>query len=103
MHQKIVQEIFGDAQIMLTLGTYSHVLPEAQAVETVNGLLGGCARRNLMQSESLRTRNRATPELIATGRRARLASNGLRQAGQHAASRDPRGAPRFLPKRRGRN
>jgi hypothetical protein len=39
MHEKSVQEIFGGAQIMLTLGTYSHVLPEAQAeaVEAVNG------------------------------------------------------------------
>jgi len=84
VHQKIVQEIFGDAQIMLTLGTYSHVLPEAQAeaIEAVNGLLGGCAWRNLMKSESLRTRNSATPELIATRRRARSASNGLRQSGQ---------------------
>ena len=81
---KIVQEIFGDAQIVLTLDTYSHVLPEAQAevVEAVNGLLGGCAWRNLMKSESLRTRNSATPELIATRRRARSASNGLRQSGQ---------------------
>ncbi len=65
MYQKIVQETFGDAPFMLTLGTYSHVLPEvqAEAVEMVNGLLGGCARRNLMKSksESLRTRNWATP------------------------------------------
>jgi hypothetical protein len=39
MHEKSVQEIFGDAQTVLTLGTYSHVLPEAQAeaVEAVNG------------------------------------------------------------------
>jgi hypothetical protein len=82
VHQKIVQEILGDAQIMLTLGTYSHVLPEAQAevVKAVNGLLGGCARRNLMKSESLRTRNYwVTPELIVI-RSAKLASNGLRRA-----------------------
>jgi hypothetical protein len=39
---------------MLPLGTHSHVLPEvqAEAVEVVNGLLGGCAQRHLMKSES---------------------------------------------------
>lgn len=71
VRQKIDQEIFGDAQIVLTLGAYSHVLPEAQAeaVEAMNGLLRGCAGRNLMKSESLRMRNWATPELIAPRRR----------------------------------
>jgi hypothetical protein len=88
----MVPEIFGDTQIMLTLGTYSHVLPEAQVevVEAVNHLLGGCARRNLMNSESLRMRNWATSELIGTRRRARSASNGLRQAGERLVARTAR-------------
>lgn len=76
MHQKIVQEVCGHAQITPTLGTYSHVLSEAQAVEAMNGLLGGCAQRNLIKSAS--SCGHGT-ELIAT-KRARLASNSLRRA-----------------------
>ncbi len=43
VHPKIVHEILGHAQISMTLGTYSHVLPgmQGKAVKAINGVLGG--------------------------------------------------------------
>ncbi len=40
-HPKVVQDLLGDAQIALTLDTYSHVLPDMQAgaVDAMNDVL----------------------------------------------------------------
>lgn len=42
VHPKIVQELLGHSNISLTLGTYSHVLPnlQAEAAAQMQGLLG---------------------------------------------------------------
>ncbi len=42
VHSKIVQEMLGHASIMLTLDTYSHILPDIQneAAEKMDGLFG---------------------------------------------------------------
>lgn len=55
---RVVQELLGHADVRLTLGTYSHVLPtlQRQAADALDQLLGSSSKREIVGTRSVQRR-----------------------------------------------